>query len=91
MVIHLGCGLDARITRVQPFSSIAWFDIDYPDVISLRKEFYSETNEYKMIASSITAQNWLETIPADRPANIGSYKLRVIEGLQVQCFLIIFV
>jgi O-methyltransferase involved in polyketide biosynthesis len=68
--VHLGCGLDARITRVQPPSSITWFDIDYPEVISLRKQFYSETNEYKMIASSITAQNWLETIPADRPALI---------------------
>jgi len=70
VVVHLGCGLDARITRVQPPSSIAWFDIDYPEVISLRKEFYSETNEYKMIASSITAQNWLEAIPSDRPAFI---------------------
>ena len=70
VVVHLGCGLDARITRVQPPSSIAWFDIDYPEVISLRKEFYSETEEYKMIASSITAQNWLETIPADRPVFI---------------------
>ena len=69
-MIHLGCGLDARIARVQPTSSIAWFDVDYPEVISLRKEFYSETNEYKMTASSITAQNWLETIPADRPTFI---------------------
>jgi O-methyltransferase involved in polyketide biosynthesis len=70
VVIHLGCGLDARITRTQPPSSIAWFDIDYPEVISLRKNFYSETTEYKMIASSITAQNWFETIPTDRPTLI---------------------
>ncbi|KAA6330891.1 putative S-adenosyl-L-methionine-dependent methyltransferase [termite gut metagenome] len=70
VVVHLGCGLDARITRVQPSSSISWFDVDYQQVISLRKEFYSETNEYKMIASSITEQNWLETIPADRPVFI---------------------
>ena len=70
VVVHLGCGLDSRIIRVQPPSSIAWFDLDYPEVISLRKEFYSETNEYKMIASSITAQNWLETIPADKPVFI---------------------
>jgi O-methyltransferase involved in polyketide biosynthesis len=70
VVVHLGCGLDARITRTQPPASIAWFDVDYAEVIGLRKEFYSETNEYKMIASSITAQHWLETIPADRPALI---------------------
>jgi len=70
VVVHLGCGLDARITRTQPPASIAWFDVDYPEVISLRKQFYSETDEYKMIASSITAQNWLETIPNDRSALI---------------------
>ena len=70
IIVHLGCGLDARITRIQPPVSITWFDVDYPEVISLRKNFYSETNEYKMTASSITAQNWLETIPSDRPTFI---------------------
>lgn len=67
IVVHLGCGLDARITRVQPPSSVTWFDVDYPEVIKLRQGFYTETQEYKMIASSITEQNLLETIPADRP------------------------
>ena len=70
VIVHLGCGLDARITRTQPLSSTTWFDVDYQEVISLRKQFYAETNGYKMIASSITAQNWLETIPNDRPALI---------------------
>ena len=70
VIVHLGCGLDARITRVQPPSSITWFDVDYPEVIDLRKNFYSETTEYKMIASSITSQNWLETIPSDKPVCI---------------------
>lgn len=70
VVLHLGCGLDARITRVQPPNTVIWFDVDFPEVISLRKEFYSETNTYEMIASSITAQCWLENIPADKPAFI---------------------
>lgn len=70
VVVHLGCGLDARITRIQPPRSVNWFDVDYPEVIDLRKQFYSETNQYKMIASSIIAPNWLETIPNDRPALI---------------------
>jgi len=70
VIVHLGCGLDARINRVQPPNSVTWFDVDYPEVISLRKEFYSETNEYKMISSSITVQNWLATIPTDKPVFI---------------------
>jgi len=66
IVIHLGCGLDARITRIQPPPSITWFDVDYSEVISLRKQFYPETDNYTMIASSILAPDWLEAIPNDR-------------------------
>lgn len=70
VVIYPGCGLDTRITRIQPPAQITWFDIDYPEVIDLRKTFYAETDEYKMIGSSITVQSWLEKIPADRPVLI---------------------
>jgi len=49
VIVHLGCGLDAGITRIQPSASRIWFSVDFPEVISSRKEFYSETNEYKMI------------------------------------------
>jgi len=70
VVLHLGCGLDARRTRIQPPSSVTWFDVDFPEVISLRKKFYSQADGYKMIATSITAPDWLEAIPADKPALI---------------------
>jgi O-methyltransferase involved in polyketide biosynthesis len=70
VVVYLGCGLDTRIIRIQPPLSIKWFDIDYPEVISLRKSFFSETDKYKMIPSSITAEKWLESIPADKPTLI---------------------
>jgi len=70
VAVHLGCGLDARITRIQPPPSINWFDVDFQEVISLRKVFFGETDAYKMIASSITAKDWLDTIPSDRPALI---------------------
>lgn len=70
VVVHPGCGLDARIIRVQPPDSVAWFDVDYPEVISLRKKFYFENDNYKMIATSITDPGWLKNIPADRPACI---------------------
>lgn len=70
VIVHLGCGLDARVTRVPPPASVLWFDVDYPEVIALRKRFYQETSEYKMIESSITARDWLEALPSDRPALI---------------------
>ena len=39
VIVHLGCGLDTRITRINPPQSASWFDIDYPAVIDLREKF----------------------------------------------------
>src|ERR1700694_1904749 len=36
IVLHLGCGLDSRVFRVDPPPTAQWFDIDYPEVIELR-------------------------------------------------------
>ena len=74
-VLHLGCGLDSRVYRVNPSSDVLWFDVDYPEIIDLRKRLFPERVEYQMIASSVTEADWLNQIPADRPA------LVVAEGL----------
>ena len=36
IVLNLGCGLDSRVFRVDPPPEIAWFDLDFPDVIDIR-------------------------------------------------------
>jgi O-methyltransferase involved in polyketide biosynthesis len=69
IVLHLGCGLDSRVLRVKQMKS-EWYDLDYPDVIELRKKFYDETNHYHMISSSVTDQNWLKQIKEKGPACI---------------------
>lgn len=70
IVLNLGCGLDTRITRINPSATVQWFDIDYPDVIQLRENFYSNGARYTMIGSSITDPNWLTEIPTDQPTLI---------------------
>ena len=70
VVVYMGCGLDTRVSRINLPASVIWFDVDYPEVIELRKNFFSENPRYKMIASSVTAPEWLEKIPAGRPAII---------------------
>jgi O-methyltransferase involved in polyketide biosynthesis len=60
-VIHLGCGLDSRCLRVNN-TYAHWYDLDYPEVIALRQNFYKETDRYKMIASSVTDFAWMEQI-----------------------------
>ncbi|WP_344972444.1 class I SAM-dependent methyltransferase [Streptosporangium fragile] len=74
-VLHLGCGLDSRVYRVDPGPGVRWFDVDYPDVIELRRRLYPPRDGYETIASSVTDPAWLTRVPADRPV------LVVAEGL----------
>jgi O-methyltransferase involved in polyketide biosynthesis len=75
IVLHLGCGLDSRMLRLQPGPSVDWYDIDCPDVIAMREQFYPPNGQYRLIAASVTDPGWLSTIPADRPV------LLLAEGL----------
>lgn len=40
-IIHLGCGLDSRCLRVSQDYKL-WYDIDYEDVIEIRRNFFNE-------------------------------------------------
>jgi O-methyltransferase involved in polyketide biosynthesis len=66
-VLHLGCGLDSRVFRINPSSDIMWFDIDYPEVIGLRKQIYPERENYQMLATSLLDEEWLDEISNDIP------------------------
>jgi O-methyltransferase involved in polyketide biosynthesis len=66
-VVHLGCGLDSRVFRLDPAPGVQWYDVDYPDVIALRKQIYPTRPRYYLVASSATESAWLDRIPADRP------------------------
>lgn len=74
-VLHLACGLDGRIERVNPPLSCSWFDIDYPEVIDLRRRLFPSRENYTMIGCSVTEPGWLDNLPVGRPALI------VAEGL----------
>jgi O-methyltransferase involved in polyketide biosynthesis len=55
---------------MNPPATVQWFDVDFPEVIDLRKSFFSNHDGYKMISSSVTELNWLEQIPRDKPSMI---------------------
>mgnify|MGYP003694793491 CR=1 FL=1 len=75
VVLHLGCGLDSRYFRLDPDSGVEWYDVDYPDVATLRQQLYPEREHYHVVAASVTDPAWLADIPADRPT------LMIAEGL----------
>jgi O-methyltransferase involved in polyketide biosynthesis len=74
LILHLGCGLDSRVLRVGD-DTVRWYDLDYPEVIRLRKAFYEETEHYRMIPSSVTDLSWLDAVEQAGPACI------IAEGL----------
>ena len=77
VVVHLGCGLDSRVYRVDPLPTVSWFDIDYPEIIDLRRQLYPKRLGYTMIASNVLDPAWLTQIPVERPGLI------VAEGLSM--------
>jgi O-methyltransferase involved in polyketide biosynthesis len=66
-VLHLGCGLDTRVYRVDPGPDVRWYDIDLPEIIALRHQLYPSRAGYKMISRSITEPGWVQELAADRP------------------------
>lgn len=74
-VLHLGCGLDTRFFRVDN-RQVEWYDLDMPEVIALRRQFFAEAGRYHMIPSSVTDLSWIDAIPA-RPEPV----LIIAEGL----------
>ncbi|MFD2054524.1 class I SAM-dependent methyltransferase [Mesorhizobium calcicola] len=68
-------GLDTRIFRVDPPPGVDWFDVDYPEVIELRRKLYPSRDHYHLVASSVTQPDWLAEVPRNRPAIV------VAEGL----------
>jgi len=63
-VVNIGCGFDTTFERVDN-GKVLWFDLDLPDVITLRKQYVPETDRRKFIDESVFGKNWYEKI-ADR-------------------------
>ncbi len=75
VVLHLGCGLDGRVFRLDPGPGVEWYDVDFPDVIALVEQLYPGREHYHPVAASVTNPSWLSAITADRPV------LLIAEGL----------
>jgi O-methyltransferase involved in polyketide biosynthesis len=67
IVIQVGCRMDSRAFRVDPQVSVQWFDVDYPDVIDLRRQLFPERESYHLIGAPLDDLRWLDELPRDRP------------------------
>ena len=67
VVLHLGCGLDSRVQRLDPGPGVAWYDVDQQPVIDLRRRLIDTRPGTTMLATSVTDTSWWSEIPDDRP------------------------
>ena len=61
VVIHLGCGMDSRVKRVNA-AGHKWYDVDFPEVIDERRRYFEETESYRMISGDVRENDWLKSI-----------------------------
>ena len=73
-IVELGCGLSSRFFRIDN-GTVEWYDLDLPEVIDIRKQFFNETSRNHMIASSVFDDQWMNQITTKK--NI----LFIAEGL----------
>lgn len=67
VVLELGAGLDGRIERVRPPSTVDWYDVDFPAVVAERERLLPEHPNVHRVAADLTEEGWLDALPAARP------------------------
>ena len=63
-IVNIGCGLDTTFERVDN-GQIFFYDLDLPDVIDLRKNFFEETERRKTIPISFFDSKWFPKVRID--------------------------
>lgn len=75
VVVHIGCGLDARFERIDD-GAVEWYDLDMSPVIELRKRFFEPRERYHTVSSDAADLSWMDAIHAG-----GRPVLVIAEGL----------
>jgi O-methyltransferase involved in polyketide biosynthesis len=70
VVVDLGAGLNAPLSRVQPPASVDWYSIDLPHVVALRDKLLPAQRSEHVIAADLTSTDWTDGIPVGRPTMI---------------------
>lgn len=71
VIVNLGCGLDARYKRLN-VGDTEWYDIDVQEAVDVRKQFFKEEDNYRIMAKSMFNFSWMQYIPKDKPVLIIS-------------------
>lgn len=76
LVLHIGCGLDSRHKRIKQSYDL-WIDCDLTDVISIRRKYYEETENYYMMALDAAIPEQIKSLPESKNVIV------VLEGISM--------
>ena len=62
-IVEIGCGLNTRFERLDN-GQAHWFDLDLPDTLALRRQFFQDEPRRTMIEASVLETDWMETVAA---------------------------
>ncbi|NEQ95265.1 MAG: class I SAM-dependent methyltransferase [Cyanothece sp. SIO2G6] len=77
VIVELGVGLNTRFDRLDN-GTVRWFEIDLPDTMALRQQFFQETERRKFIAASALDTDWCDLV---KEVASGQPCLFIVEGL----------
>jgi len=60
-VVEIGAGLNTRFERLDN-GTIHWFDLELPDIVELRRRFFSDSQRRITLATSVVDCDWIETV-----------------------------
>lgn len=65
VVVNIGCGLDSRFLRIDN-GRVAFYDLDLPEIIAIKKGFFKESERYHLVASSVLDYGWMTPVRRHR-------------------------
>ncbi len=61
VIVNLACGLDSRFERIDN-GKLVFYDLDLPEMIAFKRQFYKETERYHMLSSDVLDHAWMEKV-----------------------------
>ncbi len=80
VVVLVACGLDPRIERVGIEKKYQTYQLDFPDVIKIRRRLLPESSHNKYIAGDVTDGKWAAQIKGNHKEG---HFLFILEGLSM--------
>lgn len=68
LCVNLGCGFDDKFVQVDN-GNIIWFDVDLPDILTVRRKIYNDRDRCVMKEGSALESDWTRDLPK-RSTNI---------------------